>query len=232
MSTKLSALTAVSGALNPASLILVNDADEGTASARSKSATIRQVVSPLRVSTVAALRALSVANYQTGDLVTVLGYYSAGDGGGGNFTFNSSSSTTDDNGTVLAPNSGSGRWLRVFNGDTVELDWFGCVGDGVTDDRVNVQRALDWAAARTRATVNIGNRTYALGNYLTLNSNYTAFIGRGQNYSRFLLTSATLALKSLLKIFRFFFVITCSFLGQVNNLNRCLKFGVHYRQNY
>ena len=44
----------------------------------------------------------------------------------------------------------------------------------------------------------------------------------------YLIINRSLALKSLLKFFRVLFVITCSFLGQVNNLNRCLKFGVHY----
>lgn len=87
-----------------------------------------------RVSTVAALKAISVPT--TEDVVEVLGYYSSGDGGGGLFYWDSASADADNGGTILLPNSSpaSGRWKRMYVGRVINVRWFGAVGDGSTDD--------------------------------------------------------------------------------------------------
>lgn len=70
--------------------------------------------SPFSVSTIAALKALSVAGVSTGTQASVAGYYTAFDGGGGLFVYNGSSSSADNAGTIIAPSVGSGRWLRIY----------------------------------------------------------------------------------------------------------------------
>lgn len=74
------------------------------------------------VASVAALRALT--SMTNGQYVVTAGYYSANDGGGGTFVYDSSSSTTPDNGLVLVPNSGSGRFLRLYSGE-IQAAWYG-----------------------------------------------------------------------------------------------------------
>ena len=45
-------------------------------------------------------------------------------------------------GTVIEPTGGIGRWLRVLHG-SVNVRWFGATGDGVTDDHLAIQSAVD-----------------------------------------------------------------------------------------
>lgn len=100
---------------------------------------------PVVVSTIAALKALTGGAYPT---VQVMGYFSSGDGGGGLFRWNSADSTSDNGGTVIAPNSGSGRWNRVWDG-SINVKWFGCKGDGVQDDTTYLQAVRDYVNGQT-----------------------------------------------------------------------------------
>lgn len=92
-----------------------------------------------KVTTVAALKALTVADLADGDAIDVLGYYAAGDNGGGLFRWNASSTTTDDGGVVLTPDSApaSGRWIRQFDEKFV-FEWFGAKVDDSTFDNAAV----------------------------------------------------------------------------------------------
>jgi hypothetical protein len=62
------------------------------------------------VDTMADLNALLGSD--DGDVRTVLGYHAVDDGGGGLFRYDGALSTTDNGGTIIAPNSGGGRWIR------------------------------------------------------------------------------------------------------------------------
>ena len=97
--------------------------------------------------TIAGLKALSVASGLNGRAVLVSGYYAAGDGGGGQFVYDSSSAAADNAGTIIAPTVGSGRWLRVYSG-AVSVRWFGAKGDATANDTTPIQSAV------TLATVN------------------------------------------------------------------------------
>lgn len=98
------------------------------------------------VTTISALKALTVANYANGDPVLVQGYYSSGDGGGGLFVYNSSSSASDNGGTVIAPIAGSGRWIRSYSGP-VNVLWFGAKGDFSNHDDVPINAAVAWLSS-------------------------------------------------------------------------------------
>jgi len=97
---------------------------------------------PLQVQTIAALKAVTVANVTNGQVVQVVCYSTIGDGGGGEFYYSSASAATANDGTIIAPTSGSGRWLRAWTGD-VNVKWFNAKGDGVTDDTTGIQAAID-----------------------------------------------------------------------------------------
>jgi hypothetical protein len=96
------------------------------------------------VDTIAALKALPVANISR---VYVAGYYAAGDGGGGFFYGDTTSVATADNGLVVAPNAGSGRWLRDIEGATINVKWFGIKGDNTTESLTLLNAARDAAIA-------------------------------------------------------------------------------------
>jgi len=88
------------------------------------------------------LKAAIVAGLVDGAQASVAGYYAVGDGGGGDFWFDGDSVVADNGGTVIAPTSGSGRWLRVVEG-SVSLKWFGARGNGSTNDTAAVQAAIN-----------------------------------------------------------------------------------------
>lgn len=83
------------------------------------------------------LRALMPANAA----VRVLGYWSPGDGGGGTFRWAPSSTAATDTGTVFAPDSGTGRWLRVVDG-AISPIWFGAKADGMSNDAPFINQAI------------------------------------------------------------------------------------------
>jgi hypothetical protein len=143
------------------------------------------------VATIAALRALSVAGLVTGFSITLLGYYAVGDGGGGLFAYNSGSAVADNNGTIIAPTVGAGRWLRIFDGNTVNVHWFGAKGDGATDDRIAIQAAIDYISVTGRGTVWLNEKIYFITDYLTMNANWIALRGKGRWATRIVINHAS-----------------------------------------
>lgn len=97
---------------------------------------------PLR--NIAAMKAVPVGLLDDGTTIKVAGYTTPGDGGGGNFTYSASSVAATNLGTVFAPNSGSGRFIRSYTGP-IYAKWFGVTGDGSTDDYASIVSALSVA---------------------------------------------------------------------------------------
>ncbi len=97
---------------------------------------------PIYVESVAALKAQSVASLPNGAVFVTKGYYSIGDGGAAEYVYNSASSATDNGGTVIAPTTGSGRYLLQVE-DVVNVRQFGAKGDGTTSDSAAIQAAIN-----------------------------------------------------------------------------------------
>lgn len=77
-----------------------------------------------------------------GDFCFVGGYYATGDRGGGIFVYQSASTQPDDGGRCIAPKLGSGRWLRILNGERPNVRMWGARGDGSSDDTSAFQKAV------------------------------------------------------------------------------------------
>jgi hypothetical protein len=99
------------------------------------------------VNTISALRAIDTTTF-SGGVVEVLGYYAANDGGGGDFYFIPASTLTADNGIVVSPVTGTGRWVRLCDSE-INVLWYGAKGDGVTDNTAYVQSANTYATAQS-----------------------------------------------------------------------------------
>lgn len=82
---------------------------------------------------------LRLTRADEGDVANVYGRSTAGDGGAGQFVFRLGVAT-DNGGTILVV-PGVGYWERVKGLVTPEM--FGAVGDGVVDDHLAIQAALD-----------------------------------------------------------------------------------------
>ena len=72
--------------------------------------------------------------------VSVKGYYVPNDGGGGVFNYDGSS-PSDNGGTVI------NKWVRQYSG-AIYAKWFGVKEDGVTDNTVEIIKAIDEAIAK------------------------------------------------------------------------------------
>lgn len=112
------------------------------------------------VDTIADLRTLGTSGLTNGETRNVLGYYTIGDGGGGMFRYNSASSSADNAGTIIAPNAGSGRWLRIHEPGEVRVRWFGAHGDrsNPAQDQAAFSAAL--AALGTTGVLELGTGEY------------------------------------------------------------------------
>lgn len=89
------------------------------------------------VDTIAEMTAISAptANH----LVTVQGYYAAGDGGGGMFRWDVISTANTDGGTIFAGPDGagvSGRWIR-YKGGNGDIRWFGARQNEPASDAIS-----------------------------------------------------------------------------------------------
>lgn len=103
-------------------------------------------VIPVDINTISDLR--DTVGTFANQSVNVLGYYIPGDGGGGPLRIWADSGIpgtyTDNGGSIIVPTGGDGSaaWLWEWSGP-IDIRWFGAVLDGVTDDKVPFQNALN-----------------------------------------------------------------------------------------
>jgi hypothetical protein len=115
---------------------------------------------PIAVNSIGALRAQSKANYSQ---VSVLGYYTPGDGGGGLYYLDSSDTTSSDNGGTIIVAADGGRWKLATTG-SISVAQFGLKGDG-SDETTGLTNVitvtatagltLDWPMGKTYSFTNI-----------------------------------------------------------------------------
>lgn len=140
-------------------------APEGMAAA-SVNNTMRQIMADVKggvgitVNTTALMTAMTVAKLSDNNVISVTNYATDGDEGGGLFFYDSSSVATANGGTIFAPDSGAGRFIRVDQ-DKLTFDMFGAVGDGVADDAAAWQAAID---SITQGVISgVPGKTYGIG---------------------------------------------------------------------
>lgn len=130
------------------------------------------------VENIAGLRALTAGS---SDYVDIGGYYADGDGGVGRFYWVAGSGATDNNGTIITPDSAppTGRWFRIFD-LFVKVEWFGTVGDGVTDDTASFLSAAAICQNKELQLGSTGNTSYLITAAIPLQQDCTVRnIGKG-----------------------------------------------------
>lgn len=100
-----------------------------------------QIVGGLITETIASLRTIDTTNVAPDTLADVSWHSNVGDDGGGPFYFDSVSVEADNNGTIIAPTTGSGRWKRIID-DVLTVLMFGASPD-LADNTASVQAAID-----------------------------------------------------------------------------------------
>jgi hypothetical protein len=121
----------------------------------------------------------AAAFLRVGDRVRTLGYYAPGDGGGNDYKIVAAGTGTADGGSFIDL-SGSGLQAKgLFVDGVVNVKQFGAVGDGVADDTVAIQTAID-----TSVSVLFPVGTYRVTSSLTPKYSGQTFVGtRGPNGS-------------------------------------------------
>lgn len=153
---------------------------------------VSSAIASSSVATIAALKALSVTGLADGTLKVVSGYYASGGAGGGTFVYNLASAVADNGGTVIAPTSGGGRWLRPVS-TTFNVVEFGAKGDASTNDTAAIQSATTAAIAVVDATVYFPAGDYRISSAITGAeplANNISFVGEGSNVSIITQTSS------------------------------------------
>lgn len=161
------------------------------------------------VSSIAGLRLVSSVLIHT---VQVTGYYASGDGGGGFYQYNASDTTSSDNGGTIIVASNGARWYLITQ-FAINVDQFGAIGNGVADDTVALQNAMN-AVGNSRLSLSAKNYVYST---LTLPALGIYMDGAGEFATSLLCNSPTGG-------------ISHSGTGtlQITNMNFAMKSGVTY----
>lgn len=125
------------------------------------------------IDSVAALKDLSVAKVPDGSMIFTRGYYTAGDGGHALYRYSSTSSSADNGGTVIAPTTGSGRYLLQFD-RVINVRQFGAKGDNTTDDTAALAAAVTTSEDGTYP-IYVPRGTYLITSTLNLNGNFLLY---------------------------------------------------------
>ena len=119
-----------------------------------------------QVDTIADLKLLDGSH----KLVYVTGYHTAGDGAFGShfFEWDATSTEVDNGGTIIKLTGvATGRYKLKYDG-SVNVRWFGAVGDGAVDDTVSIQNAIDCGAKKIIVGFGV-NGVYKISNAIFFN---------------------------------------------------------------
>lgn len=185
---------------NPYSITVKNKNGSVVYKALSSQAFTSGVGNLQTVENISALRNL-VAN-SAGSSVKVLGYYNEGDGGGSDRFYSIAPPGTyvDNGGSIIVPTGGNGSaaWLTTAEATTNVKIW-GALGDGVTDDSLYIQKAINSIAAQDDITLYFPPGNYLVNNDLLISGKGNVRI-TGQN-ATIKIGGSLIAGENLLKVF-------------------------------
>src|SRR5687767_5399103 len=101
------------------------------------------------------LRALDPSEFPQGYVGYVGGYANPTDGGFGYFVYDATSTDPDNDGTIIMPANGIGRWKRELNG-WINPVWFGADPTGTANSTGPIRNAIAAALLLTQTSVTPG----------------------------------------------------------------------------
>lgn len=165
------------------------------------------------VENLAALRLIGVTTLNQGYIAQVGGHTTPFDGGGGLFAYNAGAADADNDGTIVRPVSGIGRWYRIFSGG-INVRWFGVNSSGVASATNNTRVANAVAAviaAGGGSLIFNGGGTFRFSGYIVIAGDDVEIdLGANTTIEGYQLTGQQIPFGSL-------FVVQgerCSFVGQ------------------
>ncbi|MBB3841137.1 hypothetical protein FHS57_005158 [Runella defluvii] len=100
------------------------------------------------MATVVNVAALRTRVGTSGEMIQTSGYYTANDGGGAFYIWNNTNTETDNSGSVIqVAGQLTGRWMLLHYG-YVDARQFGVKNDMITDNYVQLQRAIDFVKSQ------------------------------------------------------------------------------------
>lgn len=124
------------------------------------------------VDSIADLLALPESDIREDSRYLVKGYYAGSNAGGGEFFYDPTRVGENDHGAVIE------GFVRVLSGGLTPMG-FGAIGDGVADDTIPLQMAINHAIASGSTQIGMEGRTYNVDGSLRNRSNVT-FVGEGR----------------------------------------------------
>lgn len=124
------------------------------------------------IGTIAALRTTTPTS--TNMIVAVTGYYTAADNiGVREYYWDATSTEADDGCTIIAVTGATtGRWKMKYSG-AVNVKWFGAKGDGIADDTIAIQSALNCSIRNAYFPIGV----YLISSTLVTSGLYQSIIG-------------------------------------------------------
>lgn len=136
---------------------LLNKLDKGNVSSEYDTAEkIEYQIKKLQANTIEDLIAMRFL--KVGDIVELLGYYTAGDGAGHKRIIKAED---DGSGVQLSNN----LWACIVHNGEVNVSWFGAKGDGVSSDVLAIKKANDYLDNLKGGILNFEDGTYLIDTF-------------------------------------------------------------------